>query len=166
MKPQPWHYHLVSEVFAAGASVDLVVVAKTVGRTVGACEAVLRSAWGRAELERYYAATRQALVTRRVQPLEEVGERGRSGGGWVGERALDGGGTGERARGAGMFRRDPGASRDGPREADGEDGDARHRSDQRSRVARENHFDRELPPELDGPSQHETPRLQVRMGAT
>jgi hypothetical protein len=39
-------------------------------------EAVLRSSFGREQLETYYAATRQHLVARRVAPLEELAEAG------------------------------------------------------------------------------------------
>jgi hypothetical protein len=166
MKPQPWHYHLVSEVFAAGASVDLVVVAKTVGRTVGACEAVLRSAWGRAELERYYAATRQALVTRRVQPLEKLAS--------AGEAAVDGLVS---ALWMAVARENVREVREcsvailahlGMGPVKRTEKTVTHAIDQISdpvllaRIISTG----ELPPELDGPSQHETPRLRVRMGAT
>jgi hypothetical protein len=80
--PQAWHYQLVADVFAAGAAVDLAVVAGTLGRTVRACEEVLRSAFGQQQLQTYYAATRQHLVEQRVAPLEKLAH--------AGEAAVDG----------------------------------------------------------------------------
>lgn len=76
MTPQPWHYQLMAEVFAAGAALDLVVLAGKLGRTVAACETVVRSEFGQAQLTSYYAATRQHLVARRVAPLEELAAAG------------------------------------------------------------------------------------------
>jgi hypothetical protein len=75
-------YQLCADVFAAGASVDLGVVAGKCGRTVDACESVLRSEFGRRQLEAYYAATRQHLVAKRVAPLEKLAA--------AGEAAVDG----------------------------------------------------------------------------
>jgi hypothetical protein len=69
-------YQLCADVFAAGAAVDLAVVASKCGRTVDACEAVLRSEFGRRQLEAYYAATRQHLVAKRVAPLEKLAAAG------------------------------------------------------------------------------------------
>jgi hypothetical protein len=81
-QPQAWHYQLVADVFAAGTALELDVVAQKLGRTVGACEAVLRSAFGQAQLATYYAATRQHLVAKRVAPLEKLAA--------AGEAAVDG----------------------------------------------------------------------------
>src|SRR4029077_10628768 len=64
------------DVFAAGAACDLGVVAGKLGRTVAACETVLRSDVAQAQLPTYYAATRQHLVEKRVAPLEKLAAAG------------------------------------------------------------------------------------------
>jgi hypothetical protein len=67
---------VIEEVFAAGPSVSLAVVAKRVGQTEKACERVLRSEWGQQQLALYDNAVRRRLVQQRVKPLEELAEWG------------------------------------------------------------------------------------------
>ena len=72
-RPQPWHGDLIARVFQAGPSVPLEKLAAGLGQTAKACQKVLASDWGQAELGRYHAARRQVLAQRGVRPLEELG---------------------------------------------------------------------------------------------
>lgn len=76
MTYKAWHAALIAEVFAAGPSVALPVVAKRLGQTEKACERVLRSAWGQEQLALYDTALRKKLVAERVRPLEELAAAG------------------------------------------------------------------------------------------
>jgi hypothetical protein len=76
MRYAPWHAALIAEVFRAGPSVALPVIAKRLGQSEKACERVLRSAWGQEQLGLYDAAVRSKLVAERVAPLEELAKAG------------------------------------------------------------------------------------------
>ena len=76
-RPPPiWFDRLVAEVFARGARVSMDDVAKTMGKTVEACEAALKTEYCRAQAAQYSTAVRKHLVSQRMAPMQELQQWG------------------------------------------------------------------------------------------